>query len=114
MILFLMATMAEALSKDISFVVDRNVAFMMIKLNLMLSQVVHSISKVLLVHHSTCHSLLKFLFILHILQCWCTVFVKYYFIFPPTSYLSKELVIGLPLSGTVSQRPHTKLVLQHI
>jgi hypothetical protein len=56
------------LAKDISFVVDHSVAFMMIKVNLMLCQVVHSMSKVLLVHHSTCHSLLKFLFILYNLQ----------------------------------------------
>ena len=109
-----MATKAEALSKDISFVVDHNVAFMMIKVNLRLSQVVRSINKVLLVNHSTCHSLLKFLYSSYFAIVDAPFFVKFYFMFPPTSYLSKELVIGLPLSCTVSQRPHTKLVLRHI
>jgi len=46
---------------------DHNVAFIMKKVNQILSQVINSMSKVLLVHNSSCHSLLKLQFLLHIL-----------------------------------------------
>lgn len=100
--------------KDISFVEDNDTTFLMIKVNLILSKVVQSMSKVILVYHSTCLSLLKFVFLLHILQLQLDRYCQISLCFHQPHMLFEEQVIGLPLSDIVSQKLHTKLFLQHI